>query len=349
MPVTADVGAPAAVIAGLGGWLPPVVVTNEDLAASMDTSDAWIRERTGIRARRRVEHGTGVCDLAVQAGRLALRAAGGGGGGGQGGGGGGGGGADAIVLATTMPDRPCPATAPEVAARLGLTGVAAFDISAVCSGFLYGLATSAGLIAAGVASRVLLIGAEIYSAILDPADRSTAVIFGDGAGAMVLRAGRRDEPGSVTGLVLGSDGEHSDLIMIPSARTQARDHYFQMAGQETYRHAVTRMTQAALDALARTGWSPAEVDRFAAHQANARITDAVGRRLGIPADRQLSNIETIGNTAAASIPLLLTESVLAGSLTPGQRTLLAAFGGGLTWGAGTVVWPDVPALMGGQP
>jgi 3-oxoacyl-[acyl-carrier-protein] synthase-3 len=342
--MTGDGHGPAAVIAGLGGWLPPRVVTNDDLAAVLDTSDTWIRSRTGISQRRRVEPGTATGDLAVEAGQLALKAAGGTA-------------ADAVVLATTTPDRPCPATAPWVAARLGLAGAAAFDVSAVCSGFLYGLAAAAGLIAAGTAGRVLLIGAETYSAILDPADRGTAAIFGDGAAAVVLRAGQPGEPGAVHGIVLGSDGDHSDLIMIPaggarqrSARTPAadRDHYFQMAGQPTYRHAVARMSAASLDALDKAGWRPADVDRLAAHQANARITAAVGDRLGIPAHRRLSNIALVGNTAAASIPLLLGESVLAGTLKPGHRTLLVAFGGGLTWGAATVVWPDVTALVGGQ-
>lgn len=321
----------AAVVAGLGGWLAPVVVTNADLAAYLDTSDTWIAERTGIRCRRRVSPGMATSDLAVEAGRLALKAAGGID-------------ADAVVLATTTPDQPCPATAPQVASRLGLTGVAAFDIAAVCSGFLYGLVVSAGLIAAGAASRVLLVGAETYSAIIDPADRSTAVIFGDGAGAVVLRAGQPGEPGSLNALVLGSDGGHSDLIMIP-----ARDCYFRMAGRETYRHAVARMTQAARDALNMAGWGPDAVDRFAAHQANARITDAVSQRLGIPAERRLSNIDRVGNTAAASLPLLLAESVAGGALAPGHRTLLAAFGGGLTWGAATLVWPDAPALVGEAP
>jgi 3-oxoacyl-[acyl-carrier-protein] synthase-3 len=332
---------PAAVIAGLGGWLAPIVVTNADLAAHLDTSDEWITERTGIRCRRRVSTGMTTGDLAVEAGRLALKAAGDDR-------------ADAVVLATTTPDRPCPATAPEVASRLGLTGVAAFDIAAVCSGFLYGLAASAGLIAAGIANRVLLVGAEIYSGILDPADRGTAVIFGDGAGAVLLRAGEHEEPGSLRALVLGSDGEHSDLIMIPAGGARqrslgtpasAKDHYFQMAGQETYRHAIARMTAVSLEALDQTGWEPGEVDRFAAHQANARITAAVGKQLGIPADRRLSNIELMGNTAAASLPLLLAESVVAGSLACGHRTLLAAFGGGLTWGAATLTWPDATALV----
>lgn len=335
----------AAVVAGLGGALAPVIVTNADLAAHLDTSDAWIAERTGIRCRRRVSAGMATSDLAVEAGRLALKAAGGID-------------ADAVVLATTTPDQLCPATAPQVASRLGLTGVAAFDIAAVCSGFLYGLVVSAGLIAAGAASRVLLVGAETYSAIINPADRSTAVIFGDGAGAVVLRAGRPSERGSLNALMLGSDGENSDLIMIPAGGARQRaaatpapagDYYFRMAGRETYRHAVSRMTQVARDALNVTGWGPGDVDRFAAHQANARITNAVGQRLGIPAGRRLSNIDTVGNTAAASLPLLLAESVAGGALAPGHRTLLAAFGGGLTWGAATLVWPDAPALVGEAP
>ncbi|GAA3075450.1 hypothetical protein GCM10020000_70760 [Streptomyces olivoverticillatus] len=269
---------PAAVIAGLGAWLPPRVVTNDDLAARLDTTDSWIRERTGIRERRRVGAGMATGDLAVEAGRLALKASGSDS-------------ADTVVLATTTPDRPCPATAPEVAARLGLSGAAAFDVSAVCTGFLYALAAAAGLVATGTAERVLLIGAEAYSTILDPDDRTTAAIFGDGAGAVVLRAGRPEEPGAVGRCVLGSDGDHSDLIRIPAGGSRQRsasgpadpqDHYFRMDGRKVYRHAVERMTAAAHQALAAAGWTADEVDRLAAHQANARITDAVAERLGVP-------------------------------------------------------------------
>ncbi|MBB4893677.1 3-oxoacyl-[acyl-carrier-protein] synthase-3 [Streptomyces olivoverticillatus] len=332
---------PAAVIAGLGAWLPPRVVTNDDLAARLDTTDSWIRERTGIRERRRVGAGMATGDLAVEAGRLALKASGSDS-------------ADTVVLATTTPDRPCPATAPEVAARLGLSGAAAFDVSAVCTGFLYALAAAAGLVATGTAERVLLIGAEAYSTILDPDDRTTAAIFGDGAGAVVLRAGRPEEPGAVGRCVLGSDGDHSDLIRIPAGGSRQRsaggpadpqDHYFRMDGRKVYRHAVERMTAAAHQALAAAGWTADEVDRLAAHQANARITDAVAERLGVPPQRRLANIGRVGNTAAASVPLLLAEETAAGRLREGDRTLLAAFGGGLTWGAATVVWPRVTAYV----
>jgi 3-oxoacyl-[acyl-carrier-protein] synthase-3 len=333
-------GANSAVVAGLGSWLPPRVVTNEELAAQLDTSDGWIRSRTGIAARRWVEPGMTTSDLAVEAGLLAMKAAEDGM-------------VDAVVLATTTPDRHCPATAPDVASRLGLTGTAAFDISAVCAGFLYGLAASAGLIASGAAARILLIGAETYSTILDPADRTTRAIFGDGAGAVVLRAGRADKPGALGPCVLGSDGEHNDLIMIPAGGARQRssgvdaapgDHYFRMRGGEVYRHAVDRMTAAAQEALRRAGWTPGDVDRFVPHQANARISAAVTERLGIDPERQVANIADVGNTAAASVPLLLTEAAADRRLLPGQRVLVTAFGGGLAWGATTLVWPRVKAL-----
>lgn len=321
-------GVPAAVVAGLGGWIPGVVVTNDQLAARLDTSDEWIRQRTGIRERRHAGPGWTTGMLAVEAGKLALKAAGRTE-------------VDTVILATTTPDQPCPATAPWVAANLGLGGIAAFDVSAVCTGFLYGLASASGLIAAGHAENVLLIGAETYSGILDPDDRTTTAIFGDGAGAVVLRAGDADEPGAVRRCLLGSDGEHCDMIQVP-----ARGRYFQMQGRYTYRHAVDRMTETSLAALRLAGWSVGDVDRFVAHQANARITDAVADRLGLPGERALSNIARVGNTAAASIPLLLAESVAGGTLRPGHRTVLTAFGGGLTWGATTLVWPDVAAYVG---
>ncbi|MFJ2874595.1 beta-ketoacyl-ACP synthase III [Streptomyces sp. NPDC087298] len=328
---------PAAVITGIGSHLPPDVVTNEDLSARLDTSDEWIRSRTGIATRHMVSPGTATSDLAAEAGAGALDSAGGPR-------------PDALVLATTTPDRPCPATAPEVAARLGLTGIAAFDISAVCTGFLYGLATAGGLIASGVAERVLLIAADAFTTIIDPLDRGTSVIFADGAGAMVLRAGAHDEPGAIGPTVLGSDGTLSDLIEVPAGGSRQRssgiaagpeDGWFRMRGRETYRHAVDRMTTASRQAVAAAGWTTEDVDRLAAHQANARILSTVAQELGIPAERRLSNIEYVGNTGAASVPLLLAHSAAEGFLLPGHRVLLTAFGGGLAWGASTVVWPDV--------
>jgi 3-oxoacyl-[acyl-carrier-protein] synthase-3 len=330
----------SAVIAGLGGWVPPRVVTNHDLAEVLDTSDEWIRSRTGIGARHLVDPGTATAALAVEAGGLALKSAGGGD-------------VDSVIVATTTPERLCPATAPLVAARLGLTGVAAHDVSAVCTGFMYGLATAVGQIAAGIAERVLLIGAEAFSTIINPADRHTAVIFADGAGAVVLRAGDADERGAIGPIVLGSDGELCDLITIPAGGSQQRstgrpappeDHFFQMQGRDVYRHAVERTTEAARSALDRVGWTPADVDRFIPHQANARICVAVAEELGIGPERQAANIERVGNTAAASIPLLMSDEAAAGTVTAGDRVLLAAFGGGLTWGAATLTWPVLPAM-----
>ncbi len=330
----------AAVIAGIGCHLPPDVVTNEELTRRLETSDEWIRSRTGIATRHMVAPGVATSDLAVEAGRRALESAGGG--------------ADAVVLATTPPDRPCPATAPDVAHRLGLGGVAAFDVSAVCSGFLYGLAAAAGFIASGTAERVLLIAADAFTTIIDPQDRGTAVIFADGAGAVVLRAGDASEPGAVGRVVLGSDGGLNRLIQVPAGGSRQRssgvapepgEEFFRMAGREVYRHAVERMTTSSRQAAEAAGWdTPAAADRFAAHQANSRILATVADDLGIAHERRLSNIERVGNTGAASLAVLLAQAAAEGTLTAGHRLLLTAFGGGLTWGATALVWPDVKAL-----
>jgi 3-oxoacyl-[acyl-carrier-protein] synthase-3 len=310
----------ASVICGIGYWLPPHVVTNADLCARLDTSEEWIRGRTGISTRRMATDGITTSDLAVEAGANALKSAGGGE-------------VQALVLATTTPDRPCPATAPDVAARLGLTGIAAFDVSAVCTGFLYGLATAAGFIAGGLADRVLLIAAETFTTLLDPHDRTTVPIFGDGAGALVLRRGSSDEPGAIGPIVLGSDGQHHDLIAVNG--------HFQMRGREVFRLAVERMSEAARAATAAAGWSMDDVDWLVTHQANARIIAAVASELDVPEQRRAQNIQDVGNTAGASIPILLAQAAADGSLLPDNRVLLAAFGGGLTWGAATLVWPDL--------
>ncbi|RPE39188.1 3-oxoacyl-[acyl-carrier-protein] synthase III [Streptomyces sp. Ag109_O5-1] len=329
-----------AVLIGIGAYVPPTRISNADLiAGGLDTSDEWIRARTGIATRHIVQPGVATSDLAVEAAWRALESAGTGE-------------VDAVVLATTTPDRPCPATAPDVAARLGLHEVPAFDIAAVCSGFLYGLATAAGLIASHAADRVLLVTADAFSTLINPADRSTAVIFGDGAGAVVLRAGHVDEPGAIGPMVLHSDGAHSDLIEVPAGgarqrvsgtEPRAEDFFFRMQGRETYRHAVTRMTEASAQAARLAGWSMTDIDRFAVHQANARILNSLATRLEFPPDRCLSNIEHVGNTGAASLALLLAQSADSGLLTAGHKVLLTAFGGGLTWGATTLIWPDLPA------
>ena len=331
------VAADRAVIGGIGYWLPARIVTNAELCARLGTSEDWIVSRTGISCRRWVEPGQATSDLAVQAGKSALKSAGGGP-------------VDAVVLATTTPDYRSPATAPAVASRLGLGGVAAFDVSAVCSGFLYGLATAAGFIAAGIAERVLLIAAEAFSTLLNPHDRTTLPIFGDGAGAVVLRRGRADEPGAIGPFVLGSDGDRSDLITVKAGGSRqplqgpvpdSGSQYFQMRGREVYRQSTQRMSVAATEALAAAGWQLSDVDRLVAHQANARVTSALASRLGLHQDAVAKNIAEVGNTAAASIPVLLAQATLSGTLKPGHRVLLVAFGGGLTWGATTLTWPQL--------
>jgi 3-oxoacyl-[acyl-carrier-protein] synthase-3 len=323
----------AAIVCGIGHWLPPCVVTNADLCARLDTTEEWISSRTGIASRRMATDGITTSRLAVEAGTRALDSAGGDD-------------VQALVLATTTPDRPCPATAPDVAARLGLTGIAAFDVSAVCTGFLYGLATAAGFISSGIADRVLVVAAETFTTLLDPRDRTTVPIFGDGAGAVVLRRGSSGEPGAIGPIVLGSDGALSDLITVDSspqdsteAAPGARRGYFRMRGREVFRLAVRRMSEAATAAAAAAGWRLDEVDRLVAHQANARILSAVAAELGIAGDRIARNIQEVGNTAGASIPILLSQAAADGSLTPDDRVLLTAFGGGLTWGATTMTWP----------
>ncbi|MCK7626015.1 ketoacyl-ACP synthase III [Streptomyces sp. RS10V-4] len=333
--VQAPAAGTAAVLTGLGSWLPPREVTNDELCAHLDTSDTWIRERIGISVRRRADPKTATGDLAAEAGARALRSAGVTR-------------ADAVVLATTTPDHPCPATAPDVAARLGLANAAAFDIAAGCSGFLYATTVAAGLIRSGTAGRVLVIGAETMSAVIDPADRSTAPIFGDGAGAAVLEAGRPGRPGALGEVAWGSDGARSDAIVIPVGGSRNRDgrdaaprseRHVRMRGNEVLRHAVRRMTAAATCAAAAAGWQPRDIDRLIVHQANARISAAVSDALGIPPERVPSNIASVGNTAAASVPLLLADAAAEGSLRPGHRVLLVAFGSGLAWAATTLVWP----------
>jgi 3-oxoacyl-[acyl-carrier-protein] synthase-3 len=327
----------SAVLCGLGVYLPPRVVPNAEVAARLDTSEEWIRARTGIRQRHVVEAGVSTSDLAVEAGRHALKSAdldh-----------------VDALVLATTTPDRPCPATAPDVAHRIGLDRVAAFDVNAVCTGFLYALASAAGLIATGVAEHVLVIGADTFSTIVDPECRSTAAIFGDGAGAVVLRAGSPHELGALGPFDLGSDGQDADLIMVPAGGSRQRvaeadaERYFTMAGKAVFRKAIFQMAGSAQSVLCKAGLRLRDIDKFVIHQANARILGGVADMLGQPAGKFVRNIDEVGNTAAASVPLALTAACESGELRAGQQVLLGAFGGGLTWGSTLLRWPDISVL-----
>lgn len=327
-----------AVLEGIAGFVPPDAVANDALPAAWDVDDAWVRRRTGIRERRRAAPGVTTGDLALEAARRALAVAGHPL-------------VDTVIVATSTPDRPMPAMAPRLATCLGLGGTPAWDVSAACSGFVYGLAAAVGALNSGCADRVLLVTAEVYSTLLDPQDRSSGILFGDGAAATVLRRGARDEPGGVLALDLGSDGSGDELIQVPGGgaveRSRPGDHgpddrYFRMRGREVFQHAVTRMTQSAHTVLKRAHWTAEDVDRFCAHQANARILSAVGDRIPVSRNRHVTNIERVGNTGAASIPLALADAAAWGELRAGERVLLTAFGAGLTWGSAVLVWPELP-------
>jgi 3-oxoacyl-[acyl-carrier-protein] synthase III len=318
-------------VAGIGSHLPSRVVTNDDLAQVLDTSDEWIRTRTGIRQRHVVAPDEATSDLAVEAGKKALADAGLG--------------VEdvsAIVVATTTPDHTVPGVAPLVADKLG-TEVAAFDVNAACSGFLYGLRVGAGMIATGD-EVVLVIGAETLTRIVDPTDRSVAVLFGDGAGAAVLVP----EEGAALGpFALGADGTDPSMLWteaggtrtpVDAAVVEARSQYLTMRGGDVYRNAVARMAGATAEVLERGGLQVDDVDLFVGHQANVRILDAVAQRVGLPTERSYVTVDQHGNTSAASIPLALTDARDTGRLQPGDTVLLAAFGAGLTWGACLLTW-----------
>lgn len=239
---------------------------------------------------------------------------------------------------------------PQVASRLGLSGVPAFDLAAVCSGFLYALAAGDAWIRSGGARTVLVIGAETYSAILDPDDRNTSVIFGDGAGAVVLRRGEPEEPGAVVAVDLGSDGDGAGHIMVRAGGSRLpvyapsvglADRTLRMNGRQVYGQAVRRMTNSARRVLAGPDWPLESVGAFIGHQANQRILDSVADRLGIRPEHRFGNIRDVGNTAAASIPLVIAQVAAEHLVRPGTRTLLTAFGGGLTWGSAALTWPDI--------
>ena len=338
-PFPGDAPGPAAVLCGFGGWVPEREVTNAELADRLDTSDEWIRQRTGITSRHVIAPGGATSDLAVAAGRRALGAAGTRT-------------VDTVVLATSTPDHISPATAPDVASRLGLHEAAAFDVGAVCSGFVYGLAVATSLIRAGIGGSVLLIGADTYTTVVDPGDRTTAILFGDGAGAVVLRAGAPGEPGETGPFDLGSDGTLKHLILVPNGGSRQRSSdalppaghdrsgdYVRLNGGEVFKHAVRRMSGSALAVLDLAGWPPDKLGWLVPHQANQRIAAAVAHRLGIAEDRVLSNIARVGNTAGASIPLLLAEAWEQRLLTEGDRVVLTAFGADLTWGSAAITWP----------
>ena len=312
-------------IVGTGSCLPEKVVTNEDLAMRMDTSDEWIRARTGIRQRHIADVSQTSSDLAVPASLQALAAAGM---------------ApakvDLIIVATSTPDHVFPSTACLLQARLGIKGCPAFDIQAVCTGFVYGLAVADKFIRSGQHKSALVVGAEVFSRILDWDDRSTAVLFGDGAGAVVLRADSR--PG-VMASVLHADGSHADILSVPGNICRggiAGSPFLQMDGQAVFKFAVKVLNGVAREALEQCALTTRDIDWLIPHQANVRIIDATAKRLGIDASKLVVTVDRHGNTSAASIPLALDLAVRDGRIQPGQRVMLIGVGGGVTWGAALV-------------
>ncbi len=322
-----------ATIAGVGSRLPDRVVPNAEFEQLVDTSDEWIRTRTGIVARRFAAEGEATSDLAVEAVRRALDDAGV---------------ApeqvDLIVCATLTPDTPIPAAAVWVQRKLGLQ-CPAFDLNAACAGFSYGMSAGTAFIESGAAETVVVIGAEILSRVMNFSDRSTCVLFGDGAGAVVLRPS--DEPG-VIGSVLGADGTAAEILIIPgggSARPPtaetlaANDHKIQMpSGREVFKRAVVEMANACRQLLEKSGLTPDDVDVLIPHQANARIMVAVAERLGIGPERAVVDVAEVGNTSAASIPIALDRAWRGGRIEEGDLVLLTSFGAGLAWGANLVRW-----------
>ncbi len=314
------------IIAGTGSALPVRCVTNAELAATVDTTDEWIVERTGIRQRHIAGQGETTATLALEAARNALAAA------------------DIaasdiglIVIATTTPDNTFPATATKVQALLGIDDCIAFDVQAVCSGFLYALTVADNMLKGGMARHALVIGAETMSRILDWEDRATCVLFGDGAGAVVLSSSDDAGDNGILASRLHADGRHGPMLYVDGgpSTTQTVGH-LRMQGKEVFRHAVTNLAAVLGEVLEASGHAAADVDWVVPHQANARIIDATAKKLGLSKDRIVKTVDRHANTSAASVPLALDEAVRDGRIVPGQLVVLEAMGGGFTWGASLV-------------
>jgi 3-oxoacyl-[acyl-carrier-protein] synthase-3 len=307
---------------GIGSALPEHIVTNADFETYLDTTDEWIVRRTGIRERRHLNGSSTLTELAVDACNAALADAG----------------REAadvdhVIVSTLTPDRLMPGLAPGIADAIGANGAGAVDLNAACSGFLYALDQAAALVESGRANVVVVCGAEALSRITDRNDRGTAILFADGAAAVVVAGG--DLELGCTPFVLHSDGIHGDLLY-----AEFDERLLRMEGQEVYRHAVERMAEATAEALTRAGMGVDEIDLFVAHQANARIIEAAARRLGVPAEKVFINVDLVANTSSASIPLALHQAEREGRLKPGDTVALAAFGAGFVWGAGIVSWKE---------
>jgi 3-oxoacyl-[acyl-carrier-protein] synthase-3 len=317
-----------AVITGTGSALPVRRVDNEEMARLVDTSDDWIRERTGIRSRYFAGEGETTSTLATAAARKAIAAAG----------------IDAssidlIVLGTTTPDQTFPATATTVQAALGCNGGMAFDVQAVCSGFLYALGVADSMIRSGMASKALVIGAETMSRLLDFDDRGTCVLFGDGAGAVVLEGRESDDPDApgILATKLHADGAHNELLFVDGgASTTGTVGKLRMTGNQVFKHAVNNLADVLREVLEISGRQASDIDWVVPHQANSRIIEGTAKKLGLPMDRVIMTVDQHANTSAASVPLALDAAVRDGRIVPGQLIVLEAMGGGFTWGASLV-------------
>ena len=316
------------ILAGCGGYLPERIVSNDELSRTVDTSDEWIRERTGIRQRHFAARHETAAFMGAAAARAALADAG----------------AtaadvDAIILATSTPDQAFPATALRVQAELGINRGFGFDLSAACAGFIYGLSVADGMIRAGQVGGVLVIGSEVYSRILNWQDRGTCVLFGDGAGAVFLRASsvHDDDRRGVLSSHIHAQGSLGDILYVDGAVGQPdRPGHLVMNGREVFRHAVTRLAEAVDEALAANGLAHADIDWLVPHQANSRIINAMGKKLGLPSERVVMTVDRHANTSAASVPLALAEACGGGRIRRGDLVLLEALGGGLAWGSALI-------------
>ncbi|HXF53544.1 MAG TPA: beta-ketoacyl-ACP synthase III [Hyphomicrobiaceae bacterium] len=319
------------VVKGVGSYLPKRVLTNHDLSKIVDTSDAWITERTGIKARHIAADGELTSDLGVRACQRALENAGLSSGD-----------IDLVICATATPDRTFPATAVRIQSRLGISRGAAFDLQAVCSGFVFALASADSFLKTGRFERALVVGTETFSRILDWQDRSTCVLFGDGAGAVVLEAmrqeGTRDDRG-ILSTRLHSDGRYEELLYVDGGPGSTRTTgHLRMNGREVFRHAVNKISDVIEETLAEHGFVPSDVDVYVPHQANARILDGIAKKLKVDPERIVMTLSRHGNTSAASIPLALDHALAAGLIEEGSLVLMEAMGGGFTWGAALVRW-----------
>ncbi|MEM1430230.1 MAG: beta-ketoacyl-ACP synthase III [Pseudomonadota bacterium] len=318
-----------AVVRGVGHYLPDRVVENAEFEASLDTSDEWIRTRSGIERRHFAAPGQATSDLATRAARAALDDAG----------------MDAreidaLVIATSTPDLTFPSVATMVQANLGMGTGFAFDVQAVCAGFIYALANAQALVVSGQARRVLVIGAETFSRILDMTDRTTCVLFGDGAGALVLEAQTEAQAGDrgILSTDLNSDGKHRDILYVDGGVSTGTSGVVRMQGKEVFRHAVEKLADTAHRALEKAGLAPDDVDWIVPHQANLRIIKATAQRMGLPMEKVILTVQDHGNTSAASIPLALSVGHTRGHIKQGDVIVTEAIGGGLAWGAVVLRW-----------